>query len=102
MIESVEHQLFLCRNATRVWNLFYRSTGINIGSLFEILICTANVEIEIIKSIMIKTLLQIDRSQNRSEREILAECAFYLGVEAMVNKKLEVRLKECAGRLLSI
>ena len=60
-VESVEHQLVLCRNATRIWNFFYRSTGISIGSLYEVLTCTGNLEVEIVKSFMIKALLQIDR-----------------------------------------
>ena len=98
-LETVEHQLYSCGNARRVWNLFYRLSGINIGSLYEVLICTGNLEVEIVKSIMIKSLIQIDRSLNRSDREIISECSYYLGIEAKANAKHAARLQLFSERL---
>lgn len=54
---------------------------------------------EIVKSIMIKSLIQIDRSLNRSDREIISECSYYLGIEAKANAKHAARLQLFSERL---
>ena len=86
-VETVEHHLFSCANATRMWGLFQTLTGISIVSLFDVIYCSSNLEYEIIKSTMVKALLQIDRSQIISNRAIVSDCVQYLKIEAEVNVK---------------
>ena len=99
--ETVEHQLFLCRNAVRIWDLYLKLTGVRITSLYEAICCGNNVVNEVIKSILIRSLLQINRSQDRRESEIIAECAFFLGIEARVNRGLALALQLAARRILT-
>ena len=46
--ESVEHQLILCRNANRRWQLFNSLTGSTVTSLQEVLSCSHDNIIEIL------------------------------------------------------
>ena len=62
--------------------------------------CDANVADEIIKSTLIKSLIQINRGRDRIDREIIADCAFFLGIEARVNRRLTNTLQQCARRIL--
>ena len=67
-------------------------TGLRIDSLFDIIDCSDNLETEIIKSCLIKALIQIDRSRNASDGALVAECAHYMGIEARVNRQVSDRL----------
>ena len=98
-VETVEHHLFLCANATRVWDIFFRLTGTRLTSLFDVLYCTSNIDLEIIKSVLIKSLLQIDRSQTTSDRTLVTECIHYLGVEAQANPGVKGKLKLLIDRI---
>ena len=100
--ETVEHQLFSCRNAQCIWETFYKITGVRTGSLYEVLCCSNNLEIEIVKSTLIKALIQINRSSNRTERDLIAECSYFLGIEARVNVRLALRLRLFARRIMDI
>ena len=86
-IESVEHQLFSCTNAIRIWELFARLTGTRIQSLLEVIQCSGIHEHEIVKSTMIKALLQIDRSQGIPNGAVVTDCIYHLGIEAQVDRK---------------
>ena len=88
-IESVEHQLFTCANASRIWDLYGRLTGEQVSSLFEVIACSHVKENEIIKSVLIKALVQIDRSRDKVDRQINADCIHYLGIEARSQPKQE-------------
>ena len=98
-VETVEHHLFLCANATRVWDILFRLTGTRLTSLFDVLYCTSNIDLEIIKSVLIKSLLQIDRSQTTSDRTLVTECIHYLGVEAQANPGVKGKLKLLIDRI---
>ena len=100
--ESVEHHLFECRNATRIWTLFHRMTERRIESLFDVVNCSNNLETEIIKSCLIKSLIQIDRCHNTSDSSLIAECAYYMGIEARANKKDAIRLLNRANLLTAL
>ena len=86
-IETVSHQLFQCRNASRMWEWFTESTGIRINSLMEIVTVTEDSQVEIIKSVAIKKLIQIDRSTGCTKQEFIAECIYYLKIEKLASKK---------------
>ena len=87
-VETVEHQLFLCSNATRIWQLFYDIAGIRIDSLFDVLECGSRQSAEILKSVLIKALLQIDRSKDCCERDLICMSLFYLGIERRANSRI--------------
>ena len=98
-IESVEHHFFLCTNATRMWDLYYRITGFRISSFFEVLTCSSDVGNEIIKSTLIKALIQINRSSNKSDREIVMDCRHYIGIEVRLSRANDDKLKRLAENL---
>ena len=83
-VESVCHQLFECPNAIRIWSLYPLITGKRIASFREIIVCTADAYSEIIKSVLIKRLLQIDRSRSLDLKSIAIECLFFLKIEKLV------------------
>ena len=98
-IESVEHQLFTCCNAVRIWSLFYKMTNVRIGNLYEVIICDNDIAVEIIKSTLIKALIQIDRSQVRTERDIAMECLYFLGIEARSNRRKAANLQQYVSKI---
>ena len=95
-VETIEHHLYSCRNATRLWNLYQRLTGQSVDSMFEVLMCSNSTAHEIIKSIILKALIQIDRSKDRTDREIISQCLFFLKIEARVNNKISTNLMNFA------
>ena len=101
-IESVDHHLFSCRNAIRIWNLFQRLTRNKQESLFDVVRCDLPLEIEIIKTVLIKALLQVDRSSTMIEKAMIMDCVFYLKIEATVNRAKSRLLREYAERLISM
>ena len=98
-IETVDHQLFVCDNAQRMWALYQRLTGDNIGSLFDVVACSSLPENELIKTILLKALIQIDRSANIGESEIIAQCIYYLGIESKVKGKSSKRFSEMCEKV---
>ena len=98
-IESIEHHLFSCHNAARLWSLYQRLSHQNIHSMFDVLMCSKNVAHEIAKTIILKALIQIDRSKDKTDREIIAQCLFFLRIEARVHKKQSATLMRFANEL---
>ena len=99
-VETVEHHLFLCDNAKRVWQLFYRITGDRVESLFDVLKCSRQHATEVVKSVLMKSLLQIDRSHDVTERELVSLCLFYLGIEARSNQDRAIDIRELRRKLI--
>ena len=83
--ETVEHQLVVCANAARLWEMFKNITGIEIRSMKDLLSCSDTVEAEILKSAVIKALIQIDRNHQTPTRVVATRCAHFLRIEAFVN-----------------
>ena len=98
-IETVEHHLFSCQNATRLWNLFHRMTGINIVTMFDVLMCSNNLANEIVKTIILKALIQIDRSKDKTDREIISQCIFFIKIEARTHASNASALMQLANAL---
>ena len=101
-VETVEHHLATCNNALRMWNLYHRITSQRVNSLLEVIMCGSSLEHEIIKSVIIKHLIQIDRSRNASDRAIALQCAFYLELEARSSPKVADRLGQLAQNIRNI
>ena len=101
MVETVDHHLFSCSNANRVWRLYRQVTGSQIESLFDVISCGSDRVHEIIKSVCLKALLQIDRSKNVTDRAILAQCLYFLNIEAraVVPGKFAEKLKQYVEKI---
>ena len=69
------------------------------GSMLDIIICTENIEIEIIKSIIIKRLIQIDRSIGVNYAGLKQEIKHFFQVEASADKKLARFWIQCCNQL---
>ena len=89
-VETVEHQLLECANAQRMWQLYAALTGVDITITQDIILCSPNITHEVLKSVIIKRLLQIDRSVNQNDKSIVAECLFYLNLELLACSKINL------------
>ena len=98
-IESVEHQMFSCQNSQRLWRLYHRITNQSINNLLEVVTCGKDSCQEIVKSVILKALIQIDRSKDKVDREIISQCLFFLRIEAIANSKQAVYLSQEARRI---
>ena len=87
-IESVNHQFVECANARKLWDMYRRLTGKSVDSLLQAIICVEEIDTEIVKSIIIKRLIQIDRSRNINLACIKQEILHYYRVEACLSKSL--------------
>ena len=70
--------------------------------MFDILKCDNQEYEEIVKTVILKSLLQIDRSKNASNRSLTALCSFYLGIEARSNSNKATHFVNQARRVLSL
>ena len=99
-VESVEHQLFSCINARRVWELYRLITGQVVASLLDVIICEKNLGHEIVKSTLIKALIQIDRSQRVQDSALKADCRYFLNIEAQANEPKAEALRNLSGLIV--
>ena len=97
--ETVEHQLFTCRNSQKLWNLYHRFTNQHIAHFYEVLTCSKSPSHEIVKSVILKALIQIDRSKDRSTQEIISQCKFFLRIEASIDKKNSNEIMQLLNKL---
>ena len=88
-VESVSHQLFECTNAQRLWDLYSRLTGKSIRNMLQIIMATERIDVEIVKSIIIKRLIQIDRSKNVNLAQLKHEIKQYFRIEAHMSVQSE-------------
>ena len=85
-IETVAHQFLECPNAQRLWGMYQRVTGRVVSNMLEIITCLESPETEIVKSIIIKRLIQIDRSTSINFAAIKLEIKHFFRIEACSNK----------------
>ena len=84
-VESVQHQLFECRNAQRMWQIYFDMFADNIS--FKNLVCVGNFPAaEIVKATIIKLLIQIDRSEHLAIHHIYLHIIQMLTLEASITK----------------
>ena len=82
--ESVIHQLYTCRNTSRIWNSFsiFRNNDDCYKKSFVNLITISNDNaFETVKSAIFKVLIQIDRSQHLSIEQIKKQILYWLQVD---------------------
>ena len=93
--ETVTHQLFVCKNAKRIWDIGSKITGtgdLNINeqdraTFSKQIEVTQNIPIEIIKSVVFKLLIQINRSSDLNETEIKRIILYWMNIEYLVLSK---------------
>ena len=91
--ETVEHQLLTCPNAQSFWNHYYLFTAQQVHSLEDIITASQSTAIEIVKSIILKKLIQIDRSSGLPMSVVKQECLYFLRLEIIVNRKKQSELQ---------
>ena len=95
-IETVDHQLLECNNAKRIW------TGSRVNSINSLLSGNSPIEVELFKCVLIKSLIQIDRSSTSPNRIIAQDCAFYLRIEAITNPAAADRYMNLVSKLNAV
>lgn len=87
-VESIQHQLVECRNANRLWRFFRNYTQISIGGLSDLIAPTNSMPIEIVKSVILRKLIQIDRSSQLDDLALRSEVQYFLRIEALTNPRV--------------
>ena len=82
--------------------MFNTITGKVVGSMLEVIMCTKEREIEIVKSIIIKWLIQIDRSNGKDLGTLKREIKHYFQVEACVDNKSVQFWNQCIAWIDSV
>jgi len=82
--ETIEHQLFLCTNAQKMWTIANKVLEREINNIAGLVELGGSDTDELIKSVIIKFLLQIDRSAGITARTLLQRIRYYLEVEKSV------------------
>ena len=93
--ETVIHQLFTCINAKRIWDIGSKITGLTDFSINEQdhstfskqIEVSQHIPIEIIKSVIFKLLIQINRSNDLNETEIRRIILYWMNIEYLVLSK---------------
>ena len=67
--------------------------------MFDVLSCSKICAHEIVKSIILKALIQIDRSKDKTDRELVSQCIFFLKIEAITSKKYSNALLDFVNEL---
>jgi hypothetical protein len=88
-VETVHHQLYDCRNANALRQMVFDSYNLAFENLETIIIPGRNTQDEIIKSVLLKMLIQIDRSAGISEGEFKSLVNYYERIEQIVAEKRE-------------
>ena len=76
--------------------MYHRLTGKVIGGMMDIITYTEKIEIELMKSIVIKRLIQIDRSAGTNLAALKAEILHYFRVESCATSSSAQFWNQCA------
>ena len=71
-------------------------------NLSDLLVPDSNSATEIIRSVILKRLIQIDRSRLPSEQELKVEILYYLRTEAASNQKDRHNLQAHSTQILAL
>ena len=93
--ETVIHQIFICSNAKRIWDIGRKIIGTgdltivdhDQSTLSKLVEVSPLIPNEIIKSVIFKLQIQIDRSSNLNETEIKRVFAYWVNIEYLVMSK---------------
>ena len=88
-VETVQHQLFDCINARTLRQLVNNIYRLDFQNLESLIIPEKNPNDEIIKSVLLKMLIQIDRSEGISEEGLKSMVKYYEKIEEIVAENIE-------------
>jgi len=92
--ETIEHQLYDCVNAKRMWDLAKQALRINYSSFEDVVCVTKPILQELVGSVIVKLLIQIDRSKNITKAGIMRKIQPFVAIEEKVqNSQLITLLK---------
>ena len=100
-IETVQHQLFDCKNAKRMWQIYNNIFKETINFKTAIIV-KSNDASELAKAVILKLLVQIDRSMFVSTHYICLQIKQALKLETLItkNKRHEKVIRDIEGLLL--
>ena len=91
-IESVSHQLLTCSNAKRLWSHLEESLNYKLilngdpeKSLVQLMEVTNDMPFELVKSVVFKLLIQIDRSRMLTIPQLNKHIIHWLNIEMSAN-----------------
>ena len=87
--ETVQHQLYECNNAKRMWMVFENIFSVQINYKSIIIVGPDKCQ-ELVKSLLIKLLIQIDRSEFVSISQIYKRIHQVLALERSVDKNNKI------------
>ena len=85
-LESVQHQLFECSNAKRLWTILDKVTGYTPADFYHSICYEGPIETELVKSVVLKLLVQIDRSSKLNIKAFLQIIKWYIYLEESCTK----------------
>ena len=83
-VETVQHQLFECRNACTLRELVKYTYNHEFENLESVIIPGKNIHEEIVKSVLLKMLIQIDRSVGITEEGFKSVVKYFNTIEQIV------------------
>ena len=83
-VETVQHQLFDCRNARAMRQLVQSNYGLEFENLESLIIPGKNSREEMIKSVLLKMLIQINRSEGITEEGFKSMVKYFDKIEQMI------------------
>ena len=89
-IETVEHQLFECANAKRMWKLYNILFSEELD-FKRVVVIESNIAKELVKAMIIQLLIQIDRTNNLAINFILLRILSGLNLEYSATKNPEIK-----------
>jgi len=88
-VETVQHQLYECINARALRHLVKNIYSLEFQNLESLIIPGKNPNEEIVKSVVLKMLIQIDRSSGISEEGLKSIVKYYEKIEEIIAEKFE-------------
>ena len=88
-VETVVHQLLICNNAKRMWKIWMNLFNVAAIEPYDLLNCGPNILSEIVKAVILKQLIQIDRSKDCHISSIVNRIKHFLRIEHLARKDAE-------------
>ena len=79
--QTIEHHLFDCSNAKRLWSILGNVTGYTPLDFYHAISYDGDIEAELVKSVIFKLLVQIDRSSKLTIKSFLQMLKWYIYLE---------------------
>ena len=81
-VETVEHMLFECPNAERLWSLYSDLCGTDMPDcLYDAICLDEDIALETVKSLIFKTLISLDRGVNVERTALINKIKFHINID---------------------